>query len=86
VPPFGHSFLLEETDGNINGFSSLDGRDCFERQTGLNRTPSDNILIAFKFKFDKSLDLEGLVRASSTTSLSDNIFNDNDSLTPKVAM
>ena len=32
--------------------------------------------MAFKFKLDKLLDLDGLVRANNTTSLSDNSFND----------
>ena len=69
---FGHSLLTEENEGNVKGLSSLDGRDCFDKQTGLNCTLSGSTLIAFKFKFDKLLDLDGLVRASNMTNLCDN--------------
>ena len=50
----------------------------------MNCTPSGSILIVFKLKLDKSLDLDGLVRASNTTSLSDIDFNDRELLSPKV--
>jgi len=60
---FGHSLLLAEKDGSVNGLSDLDGRDCFDRHTGLNCAPSGSILIVFRLRFDKSLYLDGLVRA-----------------------
>ena len=78
--------MSEENDGNVNGLSGLDGRDCFERQTRLNWIFSGNTFIAFRLKLDKSLDLEGLVRTNNTTTLSDNIFSDKDLLSPKAAM
>lgn len=45
--------------------------------------PSGNILIDFKLRLDKSLDLDGLVKASKITSLSDRDFNDRESLSPQ---
>ena len=81
---FGHNFLLAEKDGKVNDLNGLDGRHCFDTFTGLNCTLSDSILIVFKLKLDKSLD--GLVRASITTSLCDKDFSDKESLSPKALM
>ena len=83
---FGHSLLLVENDGKVKGLSGLDGRDCFDRHTGLICTPSGSILIVFKLELDKSLDFDGLIRANNTTSLSDGEFNNRsrESLSPEV--
>jgi len=49
-------------------------------------TPSRSTFIAFRLRLDRSLDLEGLARASNTTSLNDNNFSDKDLLSPNSAM
>ena len=78
--------MFVENDGKVKGLSGLDGRDYFDRHTGLNCAPSGNILIDFKLKLDKSLDLDGLVKANKTTSLSDRDFNDKEWLSPRVVL
>ena len=63
----GHSFRLCGKLGKISAIS-LSGLDCLANFVGLNTTPSGMYLLKRRSRLVRSLDLVGLVRASSMVS------------------
>ena len=80
---FGHSLLSAGKDGKKHGFGGFPGLDCFDKLEGWNWTFSGSNLMNLTSRFDKSIDLDGLV---NVTNLKDKSFNDSVLLSPMSKM
>ena len=79
----GHNRELVGKVGKKNSEIGLPCRDCLARQLGKKVTPSGVYCLAAISNKDKSVDRDGLVKASSMATFQVNCFRDKVALSPK---